>query len=109
MSDKIKHFPTQTGRSITCDFRKSTWTFEMPKDFAFTGGSFAIIPNDEYEKMKAEILASGNGDSLLIRELFEELDELSYCAALNASKGLPFIKKEDRIKTVIDKFTSNKK
>lgn len=41
-----KTIQKQVGKSITCDFRKNTWTFEMPKGFYFTGGHFLIIPVD---------------------------------------------------------------
>jgi len=54
MSTETKQFPTQIGKSITCDFQENTWTFEMPKKFAFTGGKFAIVPTEEFEKIKIE-------------------------------------------------------
>lgn len=56
MKTETKQFPTQIGQSITCDFQENTWTFEMPKKFAWTGGKFAIVPNEDFEEMKNDIV-----------------------------------------------------
>lgn len=57
MSETKKQFPAQVGRSITCDFHEGTWTFEMPKGFCWTGGNFAIVPEEDFNKMKSKLEA----------------------------------------------------
>lgn len=42
---------TQIGNSLTGDFEKSTWTFEMPEKFKLIAGEFAILPKDKYNRL----------------------------------------------------------
>ncbi|WP_281681738.1 hypothetical protein [Zunongwangia profunda] len=41
----------QFGKSLIGDFEESTWTFKMPEDFTLSAGKFAIVPEEEYEKL----------------------------------------------------------
>jgi len=77
MSTETKQFPTQIGQSIACDFQENTWTFEMPKKFAWTGGKFAIVPNEDYEKSKSDYdgIWRDNDEDILAQVKAESLDE----------------------------------
>lgn len=39
----------QIGISESSDFEDETWTFQMTKPFAVSGGTFMIIPTDEFD------------------------------------------------------------
>lgn len=47
----MENITTQFGESLMADFEENTWTFELPEGFKVKAGSFAIVPEDQYEKL----------------------------------------------------------
>ena len=57
----MSHLKTQFADSVTSDFEDKTWTFEMnDSDFVVTAGNFAIIPEQQYQKLLTAIRGRRN-------------------------------------------------
>lgn len=81
----LKPFPVQIGQSARADFDESTWEFEMPEDFLFTGGRFAIVPEDQINALQSSLSEAKE----LLREIVNQMEN----EHISEEYGIPVIEK----------------